>query len=59
MDLDSILEKARQISEEVLKKDAPTIDKEARWPERGIRALQTAGLAGLVVPTEYGGLEGM
>lgn len=34
---------------------APVIDQEGRWPEEGMRALQSAGLGGLVVPQETGG----
>jgi len=56
MDLNLILEKTRHISKEILEEDASIIEKEERWPERGIRALQAAGLGGLVVPIDYGGL---
>lgn len=35
---------------------AEEVDAAARWPEEGLRALQDAGLGGLVVPEEYGGL---
>ncbi len=35
---------------------AESIDKNATWPEAGIRALQKAGIGGLTVPSELGGL---
>lgn len=54
--LDEILGRARQIAGEILAVDAEKVDMEARWPERGIRALQQAGLGGLVVSEEFGGL---
>jgi alkylation response protein AidB-like acyl-CoA dehydrogenase len=56
MDLETIVEKVRQITQEVVAHDAVTVDREARWPERGLRALQEAGLGGLVIPEKLGGL---
>lgn len=50
------VERARGIAKQVLAPQAPLIDKEARWPEEGLRALQAAGLGGLVVPERAGGL---
>lgn len=54
MDLDPILEKIREIKTFV-SKEAEKIDIEGKWPEQGLRALQSEGLAGLVVPKENGG----
>ncbi len=54
--LDEILNSARQIAKDILTVDAEQVDTDARWPERGIRALQQAGLGGLVVSEEFGGL---
>lgn len=56
MDLDSILGRVREICTEIVGPSAGRIDSEARWPEEGIRALQQAGLGGLTVPAEFGGL---
>jgi alkylation response protein AidB-like acyl-CoA dehydrogenase len=56
MDLTAILEKSREIALNVLAADAEEVDRQARWPERGLRALQGAGLGGLVVPRSSGGL---
>lgn len=53
---DEALKKTRQIVRDVIEPAAAAIDAEARWPKEGIRALQKAGLAGLVVPEAYGGL---
>lgn len=54
--LDEIVERTGEIAESVVAEDAERIDREFEWPERGIRALQEAGLGGLVVPAEHGGL---
>lgn len=56
LDLESILEKTQEIATEVIAPRAEAVDREAQWPEEGIRALQKGGLAGLTVPTEAGGL---
>ena len=45
----------RRVAAEVLATEADSVDREAAWPQAGMRALQRAGLAGLVVPTESGG----
>ncbi len=37
-------------------REIPAVDGEGRWPEAGLRALQAAGLGGLVVPESQGGL---
>lgn len=54
------IEAIRQITAEIVKDvvgpNANEIDREASWPEQNIRALQDAGLGGLVVPKSYGGL---
>ncbi len=47
--------KAAQVAGEVIAADAPLVDQEARWPGRGLRALQHAGLGGLVVAQKHGG----
>ena len=52
----ALLLKTQKIAREIV---APSVDvtgEEYRWPEEGIRALQTEGLGGLVIPTLYGGL---
>ena len=53
-----VVELARSIAEEVLAPNAASWDAEARWPEEGVRAMQARGLAGLVVPSRFGGLDG-
>lgn len=56
MDLETIIEQTREIVADVVAADAEEIDREARWPERALRAFQNAGLAGLVIPEQAGGL---
>jgi len=51
-----LLEKVEEISRTVIAANAVKTDKNAEWPEEGIRALLSAGLGGLTVPLEYGGL---
>ncbi len=56
LDLEAVLARVREIVEDVIAPNASAVDEQARWPEEGVRALQAAGLAGLVVPQAYGGL---
>lgn len=53
---DSILQRTRDIASGVVRRQAEAVDTNAAWPEASIRALQKAGLGGLVVPTAAGGL---
>lgn len=53
--LSEILEIATGIAHEVLRPNAERVDSEARWPEEGMRALQRAGLGGMVAPASVGG----
>ncbi|MEW8615776.1 MAG: acyl-CoA dehydrogenase family protein [Candidatus Thiodiazotropha sp.] len=55
-DLESILEQVQNIAKGVVADNANDVDRQARWPEEAIRMLQKAGIAGLTVPAEYGGL---
>lgn len=50
-----IIELAETIALDELAPRAEKVDKEGIWPEESIRALQDAGLGGLVIPTEAGG----
>jgi len=54
--LEAVLSQVREIARDVLVPAADAVDRKACWPEHGIRALQAAGLGGLVVPKENGGL---
>lgn len=56
MHLEEILEKFNVITDTTVSKEAAEIDRQARWPEESIRLMQQKGLAGLVVPTTFGGL---
>jgi isovaleryl-CoA dehydrogenase len=49
------VERASTIARDVLRPNAESEDREARWPEPAIRALQAAGLTALNVPEQYGG----
>lgn len=50
LDLTDILDRVRTVTRETVAPEAEVMDREARWPEAGIRTLQAAGLGGLVVP---------
>lgn len=56
MDLENILNIAAEVAHDVLAPQAEAVDREARWPEEGIRTLLDAGLGGLVLPRDFGGL---
>lgn len=55
MTLDQVLAKSQEIKN-FISEFAESTDREGNWPEKGLRALQTAGLGGLVVPKKWGGL---
>lgn len=48
---------AEDVSEQVLASETDSIDRDAIWPERSLRALADAGLSALHVPTRLGGHE--
>jgi alkylation response protein AidB-like acyl-CoA dehydrogenase len=54
--IDEAVSRTREIARTVVAPAAEVTDREARWPETAIRALQSAGLGGLVLPTTVGGL---
>lgn len=55
-EISRVLKTTEEISRTIIAKNSVDNDKYAQWPEEGIRALQQAGLGGLTVPLEYGGL---
>lgn len=60
MSLNKILEKVTDLAKGIISEEAFHVDKNATWPEKSMRALQEAGLGGLVISPKYGGLgEGM
>lgn len=56
MQLENILEEFKAIVDHTVRKEAEEVDNNWKWPENSIREIQKKGLAGLVVPKEYGGL---
>ncbi|RDC63125.1 acyl-CoA dehydrogenase family protein [Adhaeribacter pallidiroseus] len=56
MNLQESLETVRFIAKSTVTEEALVVDEQGIWPEQSIRALQKAGLGGLVVATEMGGL---
>jgi alkylation response protein AidB-like acyl-CoA dehydrogenase len=52
------IEAAKGIAETTVRRNAVRVDADGEWPEENIRALQAAGLGGLVLPTEVGGRGG-
>jgi alkylation response protein AidB-like acyl-CoA dehydrogenase len=55
-EIGSVLGRVAEIASSVTASDAERVDRDAVWPERSLRALQGAGLGGLVVPADEGGL---
>lgn len=51
-----VLERFRTIALGVTAREAEAVDREYRWPEATMNAIKEEGLAGLVVPSRYGGL---
>lgn len=51
-----VLDRARHVATTIAAPEAERTDREARWPVEALRALQAAGLGGLVVPQAQGGL---
>lgn len=54
--LSEVLARIRSVAREVVAKNSVRNDAQATWPAEDLRALQAAGLGGLVVPERYGGL---
>ncbi|MBS0270145.1 MAG: acyl-CoA/acyl-ACP dehydrogenase [Proteobacteria bacterium] len=50
-----IIKRAEEIAKDVLAAQAERIDRDALWPEQGLRTLLSEGFGGLVVPRQYGG----
>jgi alkylation response protein AidB-like acyl-CoA dehydrogenase len=53
---EAVVAKARAIAESVIASHAADVDGQARFPAEGMKALGDAGLYGLLVPAESGGL---
>lgn len=56
MQLEEVLEEFKAIVDHTVRKEAAEVDGNWQWPEKSIREMQKKGLAGLVVPKEFGGL---
>lgn len=52
------VEAAKEIAETIVRRNAVRVDADGAWPEENLRALQAAGLGGLVLPVEAGGRGG-
>jgi len=55
-EISKVFEITEEVSKSVIAKNTVHTDKYAEWPEEGIRALQQAGLGGLTIPLEFGGM---
>lgn len=47
--------RTREVCEDILRPNAPMIDRDSVFPDIGIRALVSAGLSGMIFPSEFGG----
>lgn len=57
LNIQELCDTAAAVAADTLAPDAAAVDANAAWPERGLRALADAGLMGLHVPRQLGGLE--
>ena len=57
MELPDLLERVRQIGEEVIGPNAADVDRQGRFPTEGIEALKKEKLLSALVPVELGGME--
>ncbi|MFD2513587.1 acyl-CoA dehydrogenase family protein [Pontibacter locisalis] len=55
MVLQEILDSLRVITKSTVSEEASLVDEQGKWPENSIKALQKAGLGGLLVSKEFGG----
>jgi alkylation response protein AidB-like acyl-CoA dehydrogenase len=55
-DQTAVIARAQQVGDDVIAPHAAVVDRESRFPREALEALGGAGLLGLTVPTEYGGL---
>lgn len=54
--IEEAVRRTRQIALDLIAPEAESVDREARWPASHFRALQAAGLGGLVLPATVNGL---
>ena len=52
----TILSKATEIAESVIASHAADVDEQGRFPTESLKSLADAGLCGLTIPTELGGM---
>lgn len=58
MQLEEIIQKTSEIGKQIVQDEVRTCDRDYTWHTKGMRAMQEAGLAGLTIPTQHGGLGG-
>lgn len=56
MSLEAVREKVGEIQRDVVAGESLAVDRECKWPVLGLRAMQQAGLGGLVIGRDSGGL---
>lgn len=56
LSLEKVLDRTTEVARDVTAPAAEAVDRKARWPAESLHALQAAGLGGLVVPEDAGGL---
>jgi alkylation response protein AidB-like acyl-CoA dehydrogenase len=56
LDVDRIATLVREVAHGIAAPQAARVDSKGVWPEATLRALQQAGLGGLTVPAQHGGL---
>ncbi len=52
----AVIEEVRRVADESIAPHAADVDAQGRFPREAVDALAQAGLLGLTVPVEYGGM---
>lgn len=55
MSLETVIDRVSAVAAGIMAEEASRTDRDGVWPERSLRALQAAGLGGLVLPESVGG----
>ena len=55
-DLEAVMQKVKDLTQSIIAPAAGDYDKTGQWPETSVKALAEAGLLGITVPKEFGGL---
>jgi alkylation response protein AidB-like acyl-CoA dehydrogenase len=55
MDIHALIQRATEISQEIVRKESLVADKKGTWVEKSMAALKESGLTALTAPVDCGG----